>query len=107
MTPIFILQLICCTVTVMLAVQLAMASLQVRWKVRRYEVSRWLLCGAMSVLSIHYMLQMTQGLRAQGADVGAVFNILFYTPIFFTTPSPSSIWRVNALSYAAIACAVP
>lgn len=85
MTPIFILQLICCTVTVMLAVQLAMASLQVRWKVRRYEVSRWLLCGAMSVLSIHYMLQMTQGLRAQGADVGAVFNILFYTPIFFTT----------------------
>lgn len=83
MTSLFILQLVCCIITAMLALHLAMASLQVRWKVRRYEVSRWLLCGAMLLFSIHYLLQMVHGLRAQGEDVGAVFNILFYTPVAF------------------------
>ena len=83
MTSLFILQLICCIITAMLAVHLAMASLQVRWRVQRYEVSRWLLCGAMLLFSVHYLLQMLHGLRAQGTDVGAVFNILFYTPVAF------------------------
>lgn len=83
MTTLVILQLVCCTVTGLLALHLALASLQVRWKARRYEVSRWLLCLAMSLLSIHYLVQITHGLRAQGSDVGAVFNILFYTPISF------------------------
>ena len=83
MTSIFILQLICCIITGMLGLHIAMASLQVRWKVRRYETSRWLLCGSMAVFCIHYFLQMTQGFRAQGADVGAVVNIMFYTPAVF------------------------
>ena len=83
MTSIFISQLICCTITGMLGLHIAMASLQVRWKVRRYETSRWLLCGSMAVFCIHYFLQMTQGFRAQGADVGAVVNIMFYTPVVF------------------------
>ena len=83
MTSIFVLQLICCTITGMLGLHIAMASLQVRWKVRRYETSRWLLCGSMAVFCIHYFLQMTQGFRAQGADVGAVVNIMFYTPVVF------------------------
>lgn len=83
MTSIFILQLICCTITGMLGLHIAMASLQVRWKVRRYETSRWLLCGSMAVFCIHYFLQMPQGFRAQGADVGAVVNIMFYTPVAF------------------------
>lgn len=83
MTSIFILQLICCTVTGMLGLHIAMASLQVRWKERRYETSRWLLCGSMVIFCIHYFLQMTQGFRAQGADVGAVVNIMFYTPVVF------------------------
>ena len=83
MTSIFILQLNCCTITGMLGLHIAMASLQVRWKVRRYETSRWLLCGSMAVFCIHYFLQMTQGFRAQGADVGAVVNIMFYTPVVF------------------------
>lgn len=83
MTSIFILQLICCIITGMLGLHIAMASLQVRWKVRRYETSRWLLCGSMAVFCIYYFLQMTQGFRAQGADVGAVVNIMFYTPVVF------------------------
>ena len=83
MTSLFILQLVCCVITAMLALQLAMASLQVRWKVWRYEISRWLLVASMLFFSIHYFLQMTHGLRAQGTDVGAAFNILFYTPVAF------------------------
>lgn len=83
MTSIFILQLICCTITGMLGLHIAVASLQVRWKERRYETSRWLLCGSMVIFCIHYFLQMTQRFRAQGADVGAVINIMFYTPAIF------------------------
>lgn len=83
MTSLFILQLVCCAITTLQALQLAMASLQTRWKTRRYEVSRWLLCTAMLLFSVHYLLQMIHGLRAQGADVGAAFNILFYTPAAF------------------------
>lgn len=83
MKSLFILQLVCCVITAMLALQLAMASLQVRWKVWRYEISRWILVASMLFFSVHYLLQMIHGLRAQGADVGAAFNILFYTPVAF------------------------
>ena len=83
MKSLFILQLVCCVITAMLALQLAMASLQVRWKVWRYEISRWLLVASMLFFSVHYLLQMLHGLRAQGTDVGAAFNILFYTPVAF------------------------
>lgn len=83
MASLFILQTVCCTITAMLSLQLAMASLRVRWRQRRYEVSRWLLCGGMLLFAVHYLLQMTQGFRAQGPDVGALFNILFYTPASF------------------------
>ena len=73
MTSLFILQLVCCVITAMLALQLAMASLQVRWKVWRYEISRWLLVASMLFFSVHYLLQMVHGFRAQGTDVGAAF----------------------------------
>lgn len=69
MKSLFILQLVCCVITAMLALQLAMASLQVRWKVWRYEISRWILVASMLFFSVHYLLQMIHGLRAQGADV--------------------------------------
>ena len=83
MTPLYLLQFSCCIITAMLALQLALASLQVRWRVRRYEVSRWILCTAMLLFAVHYVLQMVHGLRARGEDVGAVFNIIFYTPAVF------------------------
>lgn len=67
----------------MMALQLALGSLQVRWKVRRYETSRWVLFVSMLLFSLHYFLQMTLGWRAQGADIGGLFNILFYTPLLF------------------------
>ena len=63
MKSLFILQLVCCVITAMLALQLAMASLQVRWKVWRYEISRWILVASMLFFSVHYLLQMIHGLR--------------------------------------------
>lgn len=67
----------------MMALQLVLGSLQVRWKVRRYETSRWVLFVSMLLFSLHYLLQMTLGWRARGADIGGLFNILFYTPLLF------------------------
>jgi len=47
---------------------------------RRYEFSRWLLFISLLLLAMHYLLQLQFGFRAQGDDVGAVINILFYAP---------------------------
>ena len=95
MKSLFILQLVCCVITAMLALQLAMASLQVRWKVWRYEISRWILVASMLFFSVHYLLQMIHGLRAQGTDVGAAFNILFYTPGIHTHRHSFRHWHVQ------------
>lgn len=80
METLFILQFACCLVTSMLAIMLVYSRFQMRWINARYERSRWLICAAMVLLAVHYVLQMGHGLRASGDDVGAVINILFYTP---------------------------
>ena len=64
----------------MLAIMRVYSRFQMRWINARYERSRWLICAAMVLLAVHYVLQMGHGLRASGDDVGAVINILFYTP---------------------------
>ena len=67
----------------MLGLILVLSRFQIRWTNRRYEVSRWLLAFSMFVLAGHYVLQMLYGFRAKGDEVGAVVNVLFYTPISF------------------------
>ena len=79
----YLLQFACCIITAMLAMMVACSRFQMRWLNHRYEVSRWLVCLSMSMLSVHYVLQMSHGIRAKDDDVGAVVNILFYTPIVF------------------------
>ena len=74
------LQFASCLTTGMLAVILIYSRFQMRWKIARYERSRWLICSAMVLLTLHYVLQMSRGFRASGGDVGAVVNILFYSP---------------------------
>lgn len=74
------LQFASCLTTGMLAVILIYSRFQMRWKIVRYERSRWLICSAMVLLALHYVLQMSRGFRASGDDVGAVVNILFYSP---------------------------
>ena len=74
------LQLVCCVLTATLTFSLVYSRFQMRWTNARYECSRWLICSAMILLSLHFVLQMSHGLRASGDDVGTVTNILFYSP---------------------------
>ncbi len=48
-----------------------------------YEHTRYLLILAMAILVVHYLLQIGCGFRAQGDDVGAVVNMLFYSPVVY------------------------
>ncbi len=81
MNELFLLQFTCCMITTILALMLIVSRFQIRWLNHNYEVSRWLICGAMLFLSTHYVLQMAYGIRAQSDSMGALVNILFYTPI--------------------------
>ncbi len=80
MTSLYLLQFACLIISAMLALLLAMGRLQIEEIHWPYERSRWALCGAMLLLSIHYALQMTLGIRAQSDAGGTIVNILFYTP---------------------------
>lgn len=45
-----------------------------------YERSRWLLFTAMLIAVVHYLLQIFLGFRASSDELGALVNMLFYTP---------------------------
>lgn len=81
MNTLFLVQFACCIIMSMLGLILVLSRFQIRWTNRRYEVSRWLLAFSMFVLAWHYVLQMAYGFRAKGDEIGAVVNVLFYTPV--------------------------
>lgn len=81
MNTLYLLKFACCVITLLLAIMLVASRFQVRWPNRHYEVSRWLICFSMLGLAGHYVLQMKYGFRASSDLVGAVVNMLFYTPI--------------------------
>ena len=60
----------------------AVSHLHVRWESRRYERSRWMIVAAMIGLALQYAVQMVFGFRAMHDNLGAVVNILIYTPCF-------------------------
>lgn len=81
MNTLFLVQFACCIIMLMLGLILVLSRFQIRWTNRRYEVSRWLLAFSMFVLAWHYVLQMVCGFRAKGDEIGAVVNVLFYSPV--------------------------
>mgnify|MGYP002673853627 FL=1 len=95
MNTLFLVQFACCIIMSMLGLILVLSRFQIRWSNRRYEVSRWLLVFSMFVLAGHYVLQMVYGFRAKGDEIGAVVNILCYTPVSFTV----SYAVFNIISY--------
>ena len=56
--------------------------IHVKWGNKRYEQSRWMILAAIIGLAMQYIVQMYYGFRATNDDVGAVVNILVYTPCF-------------------------
>ena len=84
MDSLYFLQFACFIFMLINALILGITHLHMKWVNRRYEWSRWLILAGMMGLAIQYLLQMFLGFRAKSDDLGAVFNILVYTPCFTT-----------------------
>ena len=84
MDSLYFLQFACFIFMLINALILGITHLHMKWTNRRYEWSRWLILAGMTGLAIQYLLQMLLGFRAKSDDLGAVFNILVYTPCFTT-----------------------
>ena len=82
MNSLYLLQFACFIFMLINALILGITHLHVKWNNRRYEWSRWQILAGMLGLAIQYLLQMLLGFRAKNDDLGAIFNILFYTPCF-------------------------
>ena len=82
MDSLFLFQFACFIFMLINAFFVALSHLHVRWENKRYERSRWMIVAALIGLAIQYVLQMTFGFRAMHDNLGAVINILLYTPCF-------------------------
>lgn len=82
MDSLFLFQFACFIFMLINAFFVALSHLHVRWENKRYERSRWMIVGALIGLAIQYAVQMVFGFRAMHDDLGAVVNILIYTPCF-------------------------
>ena len=80
----YFLQFACFIFMLINALILGITHLHMKWINRRYEWSRWLILAGMTGLAIQYLLQMLLGFRAKSDDLGAIFNILVYTPCITT-----------------------
>ena len=82
MDSLYLLQFACFIFMIVNAFFVALSHLHVRWENKRYEHSRWMIVVALIGLAIQYAVQMVFGFRAMHDDLGAVVNILIYTPCF-------------------------
>ena len=82
MDSLFLLQFACFIFMLINGLFVALSHLHVRWENKRYERSRWMIVVAMIGLAIQYAVQMVFGFRAADDSLGAVINILVYTPCF-------------------------
>ena len=82
MDSLYLLQFACFIFMLINAFIVALSHLHVRWENKRYERSRWMIVGALIGLAIQYAVQMVFGFRAMHDNLGAVVNILIYTPCF-------------------------
>ena len=82
MDSLFLLQFACFIFMLINAFIVALSHLHVRWENKRYERSRWMIVVALIGLAIQYAVQMVFGFRAMHDNLGAVINILIYTPCF-------------------------
>ena len=82
MNSLFLFQFACFIFMLINAFIVAVSYLHVRWENKRYERSRWMIVVALLGLAIQYVIQMGFGFRAADDSLGAVVNILVYTPCF-------------------------
>ena len=82
MDSLFLFQFACFIFMLVNAFFVALSHLHVRWENKRYERSRWMIVVALIGLAIQYAVQMLFGFRAADDSLGAIVNILIYTPCF-------------------------
>ena len=82
MNSLYLFQFACFIFMLVNAFIVALSHLHVRWESKRYERSRWMIVIALIGLAIQYVIQMGFGFRAADDSLGAVVNILVYTPCF-------------------------
>lgn len=80
MNSLYLFQFACFIFMLVNAFIVALSHLHVRWENKRYERSRWMIVVALIGLAIQYAVQMLFGFRAMNDNLGAVINILVYTP---------------------------
>lgn len=83
MDSLFILQYSCFFLSFLLFIILIVSQLQQNNVNRQYRSSRYCLIVSTVLLAVHYLLQMKFGLRATSDNLGAIFNIIFYTPVAY------------------------
>ena len=66
-----------------MALMLGMSRIHQRNTFIGYETSRWMIIAGMLFLTTHFWLQMRYGFRAQSEEIGALINILFYSPVVY------------------------
>lgn len=93
MNTLYLLQFGCLIFMVINAALLVMSRLYVKWENKRYEHSRWLIVIAFFMLAFQYLAQIQGGIRASGDDLGAIVNMLIYTPSFALIALASTISR--------------
>lgn len=82
MDSLFLLQFACFIFMLINAFFVALSHLHVKWENKRHERSRWMIVVALIGLAIQYAVQMLFGFRAADDSLGAIVNILIYTPCF-------------------------
>lgn len=82
MDSLYLLQFACFIFMLINAFVVAIPHLHISWENKRYERSRWMIFTAIIGMAIQYLIQMVFGFRATDDDLGAVVNILIYTPCF-------------------------
>lgn len=82
MDTLYKVQFACFIYMLMCTMLIGMTRLHIKWVNKKYEESRWMLCVAMFIMTLHFFFQMHYGIRASDTEMGAVFNILFYLPCF-------------------------
>ena len=82
MDSLFLLQFACFIFMLINAFFVALSHLHVKLENKRYERSRWMIVVALIGLAIQYAVQMLFGFRAADDSLGAIVNILIYTPCF-------------------------
>lgn len=78
-----ILQSCSLTVSALLALILLASRIHHPQTSANYETSRWLMFTSMLIYVVHYFLQIRFGFRARSEELGALVNILFYSPVSY------------------------